>query len=186
MKKYFVEYEQRARRAGAYSMAYSSEANNTMVSLVLAKRQLGQEFTNFKSSRIKTRAPKSEIDMYFGKDCVEEIENFDILGWWRIHVEKFPILSTMARDFLAIPLSTVSSESAFSLGGRIHGESKSSLTPEMLEALVCGIDWLFEKKEDKEGITIIGISFLFYFVYFFQVKAILTFALQVKFFVKIS
>jgi len=46
----------------------------------------------------------------------------------------------MAHDFLAIPLSTVPSESAFSLGGRILGESRSSLTPEMLEALVCGKD----------------------------------------------
>ena len=50
----------------------------------------------------------------------------------------------MARDFLAISLSTVPSESAFSLGGRILGESRSSLTPEMLEALVCGKDWLFK------------------------------------------
>ncbi|KAF0926754.1 hypothetical protein E2562_027370 [Oryza meyeriana var. granulata] len=42
----------------------------------------------------------------------------------------------MARDFLAIPLSTVPSESAFSCGGRILGDTRSSLTPEMLEALV--------------------------------------------------
>jgi hypothetical protein len=40
-------------------------------------------------------------------------------------------------DFLAIPLSTVPSESAFSLEGRILGESRSSLNGEMLEALVC-------------------------------------------------
>ena len=57
----------------------------------------------------------------------------------------------MARDFLAIPLSTVPSESAFSLGGRILGKSRSSLTPEMLEALVCGKDWLFKEKEDNQG-----------------------------------
>ena len=38
-----------------------------------------------------------------------------------------------------------------SLGGRILGESRSSLTPEMLEALVCGKDWLFKEKEDNQG-----------------------------------
>jgi len=64
----------------------------------------------------------------------------------------------MARDFLAIPLSTVSSESAFSLGGRILGDHRSSLTPEMLEALVCGKDWLYKTKDpqlfsDGEGMT---------------------------------
>jgi hypothetical protein len=53
----------------------------------------------------------------------------------------------MARDFLAIPLSTVSSKSTFSLGGRILGKTRSSLTPEMLEALVCGKDWLFLEKD---------------------------------------
>ena len=89
--------------------------------------------------------------MYFEEDCIEDIENFDILAWWKAHAEKFSVLSTMARDFLAIPLSIVPSESAFSLGGRILGESRSSLTPEMLEALVCGKDWLFKEKEDNQG-----------------------------------
>ncbi|KAM0828082.1 hypothetical protein ACQ4PT_067784 [Festuca glaucescens] len=56
----------------------------------------------------------------------------------------------MARDFLAIPLSTVASESAFSCGGRILGDTRSSLTPEMLQALVCAKDWLFIPKDDED------------------------------------
>ena len=52
--------------------------------------------------------------------------------------------TTMARDFLAIPLSTVSSESAFSLSGRILSDNWSSMTPETLEALVCVKDWLYK------------------------------------------
>jgi len=81
MKKYYVEYKQCVRRVDAYSMAYSSEASSTVGAPVLTKRQLGQEFANFKSSQRKTRAPKSEIDIYFEEDCVEDIENFDILAW---------------------------------------------------------------------------------------------------------
>ena len=50
----------------------------------------------------------------------------------------------MARDFLEISLSIVSSESASSCGGRILGGHRSSLTPEMLEALVFAKDWLFK------------------------------------------
>ena len=156
MKKYFTEYEQRVRRGGANSITYPSEDSSTTGSPVLTKRQLGQDFAIFKSSRKKTRPPKSEFDTYFEEDCEDGIENFDILAWWKAHAEKFPVLSTMARDFLAIPLSTVPSESAFSLGGRILGESRSSLTSEMLEALVCGKDWLFMEREndaeDNEGI----------------------------------
>ena len=56
---------------------------------------------------------------------------------------------TVSRDFLAIPLSTVSSESAFSCGGRILGDRRSSLTPEMLQALVCTKDWLFKTKDPE-------------------------------------
>ena len=55
----------------------------------------------------------------------------------------------MARDFLAIPLSTVASESAFSCGKRILGDTRSSLTPDMLQALVCAKDWLFKPKEGE-------------------------------------
>jgi hypothetical protein len=86
---------------------------------------------------------------------VEDIEIFDILTWWKAHSKKFPVLSVMARNFLAIPLSTVPSKSAFGLGGRILWESRSSLTTEMLEALVCAKDWLFKEKcVSNEGIPL--------------------------------
>jgi hypothetical protein len=54
------------------------------------------------------------------------------------------VLSAMARDFLVIPVSTVSSKSAFSLGGWILGDNWSSMTPQILEALVCCNDWLYK------------------------------------------
>lgn len=77
-------------------------------------------------------------------------DNFDILGWWKKSATNYPILSAMVRDFLAIPLSTMSSESAFSCGGRILGDTRSSLSPETLEALVCAKDWLI-KVPNTEG-----------------------------------
>ncbi|CAD6337042.1 unnamed protein product [Miscanthus lutarioriparius] len=55
---------------------------------------------------------------------------------------RFPIMSRMARDLLAIPISTVASESAFSSGGRTLDDFRTSLTPTMVERLVCTNDWL--------------------------------------------
>ena len=43
---------------------------------------------------------------------------------------------------MAIPISTVASESTFSTGGHIHDQFRSSLTPKLVESLICTQDWL--------------------------------------------
>ena len=45
--------------------------------------------------------------------------SFDALEWWRNHELKYRILSKMAVDILAIPISSVESEATFSAGGRV-------------------------------------------------------------------
>jgi hypothetical protein len=48
---------------------------------------------------------------------------------------------------LAIPATTVASESAFSLGGRIVNKFRSRLDPQVVEALVCTKDWIGASRE---------------------------------------
>lgn len=67
---------------------------------------------------------------------------FDILLWWKVNGSKYAIMSMIAKDVLAIPVSTVASESAFSTSGRILDSFRSSLSPKMLEALVCTQSWI--------------------------------------------
>jgi hypothetical protein len=83
-------------------------------------------------------------DTYLEEEFVRRDERFEILSWWRINANKYPVLSAMARDLLTIPLSIVPSESAFSTGGRILAGNRSSMTPETLECLVCCKEWLYE------------------------------------------
>ena len=51
-------------------------------------------------------------------------------------------MSSMAQDIFTIPISTVSSEAAFSSTGRIIDDRRCSLKPEMVEALTCGKDMI--------------------------------------------
>lgn len=48
----------------------------------------------------------------------------------------------MARDVLSIPISNVASECAFSTSGHILDSFRSSLTPKLVQTLVCLQDWI--------------------------------------------
>ncbi|KAL4575228.1 hypothetical protein LXL04_022070 [Taraxacum kok-saghyz] len=54
----------------------------------------------------------------------------------------YKVLSSMVKDILAVPVSTVASESAFSTSGRVVDDFRSSLGVKTVEALICTQDWL--------------------------------------------
>ncbi|KAL4555571.1 hypothetical protein LXL04_038194 [Taraxacum kok-saghyz] len=71
-----------------------------------------------------------------------------MLDFWKSQQYRFPELAKLAMDILCVPVSTVASESAFSLGGRILNAYRSSMTSDTVEAIVCTRDWLFGEKFD--------------------------------------
>lgn len=85
---------------------------------------------------------KSEVDKYLLESCEDFDDNFDILAWWKVNSPRYRVLSRVARHVLAISVSTVASESAFSTAGRVLDPFRSSLSPLMVEALICGQNWL--------------------------------------------
>nr|GEU34105.1 zinc finger BED domain-containing protein RICESLEEPER 2-like [Tanacetum cinerariifolium] len=102
----------------------------------------------------------SELDKYNGEYCEPFDKNvhFDIFLWWKVNSPRFPILSLMARDLLAIPISTVASKSVFSTSGRVLDSYRSSLGDKTIECLVYAQDWLrislnSEKNEDMDTIA---------------------------------
>ena len=92
--------------------------------------------------RSKRRESSNEMDRYLREELLPRKEEVDILQWWKINSSKYPVLSKMARDILAIPASTVRSESAFSTRGRIVSDYRSRLTCSTVEVLICLQDWL--------------------------------------------
>jgi hypothetical protein len=52
---------------------------------------------------------KSELDMYLEEKVLPRSATFDILGWWKTNGIKYPTLQKIAKDILAIPISTVAS-----------------------------------------------------------------------------
>jgi hypothetical protein len=70
-------------------------------------------------------------------------DTFDILSLWKGNQFHYPEVAAMARDILSIHVSTVASESTFSVGGYVIDQYRSSLKPDIVEALVCTRDWLY-------------------------------------------
>ncbi|XP_056691664.1 zinc finger BED domain-containing protein RICESLEEPER 2-like [Spinacia oleracea] len=85
---------------------------------------------------------KIELNKFLEEDAEEEDDDSDILGWWKFNSARFPTMGRMARDVLAVPISTVASESAFSTGGRVLDNFRSSLNPVVVQGLVCNQNWL--------------------------------------------
>ncbi|KAF3775114.1 Zinc finger BED domain-containing protein DAYSLEEPER [Nymphaea thermarum] len=86
----------------------------------------------------------TDLDKYL-IDPLEEITTtaeFNILSWWKTNESKYKILAKMARDVLAILVSTIASESAFSTSGRILNDYRCSTTPENVESLICTQSWI--------------------------------------------
>ncbi|KAK9995873.1 hypothetical protein SO802_020559 [Lithocarpus litseifolius] len=62
----------------------------------------------------------NEVEKYLTENCDGRRDvNFEVLGWWKDNSSRYPMLSKVAKDVLAVPVSTVASKSAFSTGGRI-------------------------------------------------------------------
>ncbi|KAL4605074.1 hypothetical protein ACB092_09G002400 [Castanea dentata] len=86
---------------------------------------------------------KTQLELYLDEPRVDRNAKLDILAFWKGNEFRYPELAAMARDILSIPISTVASESTFSVWGRVIDQFRSALKPDVVEASVCTRDSLY-------------------------------------------
>jgi len=91
----------------------------------------------------------NELERYLS---LPQDDSYDPLIWWNSYQKTFPILSAMAKDYLAIQATSVSCEQAFSIAGLTISKVQNRLNPETACALLCLKSWISEKIcEDNEN-----------------------------------
>lgn len=95
-----------------------------------------------------------EYDLFDNEPAVDELKDYcnnsirlnggqnqDILLWWKANSKKYPNLSRMARDYLAIPGTSASSERLFSSGKLMISDTRNSLSASTIQACQCLKSW---------------------------------------------
>jgi hypothetical protein len=77
----------------------------------------------------------TELDWYLNEGPILRSDKFDILKWWSANSTSYPTLAALARDVLLVLASTVASESAFSMGGKLWQTSVTGWASRVWRAL---------------------------------------------------
>ncbi|XP_074305259.1 zinc finger BED domain-containing protein DAYSLEEPER-like [Silene latifolia] len=115
-----------------------------------------QGFANFDGGAVI--GGLSYLDTYLDDARLDHTLNIDVLKWWKENESKYLVVAEMARDILAIPITTVASESAFSMGSRVLTKWRTSLLPSTADALLTTRSWLFgfdvqESEEELQDVN---------------------------------
>ena len=136
------ELEQRRKIGGSNSLSTTQSASSSKETTSSVACLVSSEFQSFLESSA-SESSKSELLIYLDEaNHSLNDKNFNFLQYWKVNALRFPVVSSMAKKFLAVPASSVSSESTFSCGGRILDDYRSYLKPATVQALVCASSWI--------------------------------------------
>lgn len=91
---------------------------------------------------IKRKTGELEEYVYEGNSLVPFKHEPPELVYWRSQQERFPNLANMARDFLAIPVTSTPAERCFSQAKFVLPPERNSLHPSTIQRLVILDSWL--------------------------------------------
>ena len=88
----------------------------------------------------ETRTCSEELQKYLANEPCP-LNDKNLLYWWRINGVKYPRLSAMARDYLAVQATSVPSKQLFSKAGDVVTKKRASLSPSTIQATLCLQSW---------------------------------------------
>jgi hypothetical protein len=92
----------------------------------------------------------NELEKYENLNVTKDmlLPKFDLLNWWKVNEYIYPTLSKIAKDFLSIQSSSVSSEQLFSSSKLVITDRRNKLNEDTIQYLMCLKSWneLFHKK----------------------------------------
>ncbi|WOL05521.1 hypothetical protein Cni_G14250 [Canna indica] len=116
--KLFSLYEEYAssRECGSSMSSPPKGQSGSHCDQEIQEKDMLEEFDVYEGDEYSIALRKSELEKYLDETRIDRKTELDILCYWKINGQRYPIVARMARDILSIPLSTVASESAFSCG----------------------------------------------------------------------
>jgi hAT family C-terminal dimerisation region/Domain of unknown function (DUF4413) len=137
---YGDEYETNLDIVRTWLTKYSEEYENFTLAKTINSEfsQSGMKFMGEKKLEMWFASKRFELDNYLEEPCMNIDEpNFNILQWWRKNSEICLILEKIARDFLAVQVSNIASETAFSVTDCLSDDIHNLMSEETIEALFC-------------------------------------------------
>ncbi|KAL5483980.1 hypothetical protein EMCRGX_G020403 [Ephydatia muelleri] len=90
-----------------------------------------QLFSNTVDDRVD-----EELKRYLAVPELDHLTGLDPLNWWSVNATNYPIISVLAKKYLAIPASSASFERVFSTAKNITDKKRWRLLPERLHKTI--------------------------------------------------
>jgi hypothetical protein len=123
----------RAAREYGATASQSDQAN------AVARSRYAEERIFRRVKRLRVDKEK-EVEMYLATPTVDA--DVDVLEWWKQNSDAYPCLARIARDYLAIPATSVPAERVFSGGADLVANKRGLLNEDTIQACMCLSSWL--------------------------------------------